>query len=194
MESTLRMLRGFEQESETCLKASMLTPTQLVRLYSRSLVAISAYDTAIVQYCRDFFIQAGNKDMNFRHSICSQLKGPVSFAFLFAVYLDSERFKEAFSSEVGRGAPSLRPEGTQPTPNLYSDMVSEMKVQTSLEESAGDNKLRALRQQGKLTSQKAKEVDLVQYLFIKKNQTKVFGTEGLHRFFMAWLPKHLDAT
>jgi len=191
MESTLRKLRGFDLEPDTCRKASDLTQGELVRLYSRSLVAIAGYDTAIVKYCRDYFDRVGNSDINFRHDVCGQLRGAFGFAYLFAIYLDSEWFKISYEREVNRTPPTFRTDQTPPTPNTYIDLISEMRVLTLLEESSG-GKLGANRQQGRLIAAKAKEVELVEYLFIRANKTEVLGTKHLHDFFSTWLPKQLD--
>lgn len=191
MESTLRKLRGFDQ-TDGCRKAESLSQSERWRLYSRSLVTISAFDNAIHEYCRDYFDLCGNEDLNFRHKVCNQLKGPMSFAFLLTVHLDSPCVQSQQTEQSNFSLPVIRPTGLPPTPNTYTDLISEMRVQSLLEESTGGC-VPAMRQQGRLIAKQAKEVELVQYLFIKRNKTEVFGTRRLTKFFEQWLPAHLDS-
>ncbi len=191
MPSILRKYRAFEKDDTPCQLASQLEVGQYVRSVSRSLVMLAAFDAAVVAYCRSFFDAVGNEDLNFRHKVCGQLRGQLSFAFLWALYLDSAVFKEHYNQEAGLNANNVLDPKYEPTPGRYIGLVDKMSTCTLLEEQGG-GKARAFNQQARLICRMAKEVDLVDYVPVSKVKNLVYGRPELHEFFAEWLPMKMD--
>lgn len=186
-----RGFRGLDVEMGACLSTREMPLSQFVRVLTRSMVAAAAYDQAMVQYCRDYFEAANIEDIHFRHEICLKLRGPTACSLLWGVFLDSEPFRVAYTKETGRAPPVMRDRNTEPSPAVYSDFIKETKSPT-LRELKYKNTENALQQQTRQVFIKAKEVDLVEYIYINKVKTLVKGTDKLFQFFTENVSNKMD--
>lgn len=165
---------------------------RLVRIMSRAILSVSAYDRAIIGYCREYFDEHGIEDNVFRHDVASRLRGHLALGFLWMVYLESKHFRENYGVSSDRGAESKTEPEVKHTTGYYSKFVAELRsARSDLEESAG-NIDSAVSQQVRLMARKASEVGLIEYVYVTKVKVLIYGTESLHEFFQNWLLPELD--
>lgn len=188
--ANIKSLFSFSEISEP-IEAKNLSIDQYVRLTTRSLLTASSFDAAMVSYSRHYFDQIGNTDLHFRHDVVSKLRGTLAFSVLWAIYLNSASFENFFKSETGTTPPKISGTNSEASPSLYANLVREMLTQTELENDQPASK-QALTQRVRKIARSAKEVELVDYVFVKTNKTLIHGTEALHDFFTNWLSSEFE--
>lgn len=190
MNSAVKM-KDFKLECTQGERSGELSLSQFVRTVSRSIVSIAVYDHAMMQYCQRYFDSAGVDDLAYRHDVCSKLRGSLAFSTLWAIYLDSADFRQAYEGSENVTPPSISGPSNAGSPSVFAKLAEDFHSPTEKESKYG-NVSNALSQQVRLIARKAKEIELVEYVYVTRVKSSVFGTPKLAKFFMEDFASQLD--
>jgi hypothetical protein len=190
MFSSIKFFRSLNQYTG-CIKAIDMPIDQYTRSLSRGMIHLGAYRYAVLEYCESFFDAHGVEDCVKRHEVCSSLRNEMALPTLFAIWVDSPQFKEAYLGKVGYPAPLLRDPSCDPVSTFFYRVVQELWVNTSKEEKFGIPE-NAHNQKIKKIAKAAKEVGLVKYSFSHPKRVLYEALPPLHQFFTEDLPMKMD--
>jgi hypothetical protein len=190
MPNSLKELRGLNQPTG-CVKATNMPIDQYLRSLTRGISNDGAFKDALHQYCQDYFDECGIQDWPFRHKACDQFRNSLAFPTLLSIWIDSESFRVAYSQEVGKQAPRIRDQTQEPKSTFFAKFVREFWFDTYKEAVYG-NADSAHNQRVKKIAKAAKEVDLVEYVYVTPIDVRYFAKPALHTFFTEFLPPRID--